>query len=149
MEFRFRPASPGDAAGLVRLNGAFNGPSDRTPSQVAESLASPGSERVSVAQAGEGNGGRLAGFCCCQVKRSFCYARPSVEVTEFYVEGDCRRQGVGRGLMGCVFRLCQELGAEELSLLTGDDNLGAQAFYTGMGFSPTGELHLGAEPLQL
>lgn len=144
MAVSFRPASPGDAAGLVCLNAAFNGPSSRTPGQVAASLAAPGGERVFVAQA---QGGGLAGFCCCQVKHSFCYEKPSVEVTELYVGEGFRRQGVGRGLMGCVFCLCRELGAEELTLLTGDDNLDAQAFYASLGFSPTGELHLGAEAL--
>ena len=143
MPMDFRPATPSDASELLRLNAAFNGPPSQTLAATREALAHPGAERVFVAQPCQGD--RLAGFCCCQLKRSFCYPEPSCEVTEFYVDPPYRRQGVGRGLMAQVFRLCQEEGAAELSLLTGGDNQAAQAFYSSLGFRPSGELHMSSE----
>lgn len=139
----FRPASPSDAPELQRLNIAFNGPPGQTLEDTEAALAMSGSEKVFVAQMDASN--VLGGFCCCQVKYSFCYSRPSVEVTEFFVDPPCRRQGLGRGLMGQVSALCQKLGAEELTLLTGGDNVTAQAFYKSLGFAPSGELHMCSE----
>lgn len=137
----FRPAVPGDAPELLRLNEAFNGPGGQTLAAVESALSTPGGERVFVAQEGDS----LAGFCCCQVKRSFCYQEPACEVTEFFVDPPYRRQGAGRGLMAQVARLCRQLGVGEVTLLTGDDNLAAQAFYKDAGFSPSGELHMEAD----
>lgn len=136
----FRLAVPGDAPELLRLNEAFNGPGGQTPAGVEAALSHPGEERVFVAQAGD----RLAGFCCCQLKRSFCYTEPACEVTEFFVDPPYRRQGVGRGLMAQVARLCGQQGVSEVALLTGDDNRAAQAFYSSMGFSLSGEVHMAA-----
>lgn len=133
----FRPAVPADAPELKRLNDAFNGPGAKTAVQMAGDLAAPKGERVFVA----GIGKRLIGFCCCQVKHSFCYETDTVEITELYVMPKFRRLGVGKGLLreAAVFFAKQPI--EALELLTGDDNLNAQEFYQVMGFSPSGELH--------
>lgn len=137
MEFRFRPACPGDAGELWRLNLAFNGAADRSPGEVAENLAAPGEELTFVAQGDRG----LVGFCCCQVKRSWCYAQPLAELTELYVEPAARRQGVAAGLLALAREACARLGAESLTLLTGEDNKAARAFYESQGYSLSGEAH--------
>lgn len=137
MPITIRPARPSDAPALLALNTAFNGPGSQTPEAVAEFLRSPGPELVLVAEAAE-----LAGFCCCLLKRSFCYAEPSAEITEFYVSPAWRRQGVGRSLLEAAVAQCKARGAVEITLLTGSDNLPAQALYRAGGFSPTGELHM-------
>ena len=77
MDVSFRPARPEDAAELWRLNTAFNGPGDKAPAEMAADLAAPGGELTFVAQGDRG----LVGFCCCQVKRSWCYREPAAELT--------------------------------------------------------------------
>ncbi len=143
MLFSIRPACPGDAPELLRLNTAFNGPGDQTIEGIEKALKDPGGERVLVAQGAKGQG--LLGFCCCQLKRSFCYREPVGEITEFYVDPAFRRQGVGRALLKEALCLCRAQGAEEITLLTGGDNLPAQALYAAGGFVPSGELHMALE----
>lgn len=135
-----RPARPQDAPQLLRLNEAFNGPGDQTLQGISAALEAPGPERVFVAEAGEK--GNLAGFCCCLLKHSFCYREPSGEITEFFVDPPWRRQGVGRALLECAIEFCRSQGVSELTLLTGEDNFTAQAFYKSLGFGPTGEQHM-------
>ena len=141
MKIIFRAARPEDAPELKRLNEAFNGPGSMTEEAMAACLSSPGGERVFAAQAGD----RLAGFCCCQIKRSVCYEDCSAELTELYVEPEFRRQGVASGLLDCFQRFCATQGVSEIMLLTGSDNRAARAFYEQAGYSLTGELHYGKE----
>ena len=104
---------------------------------MAADLAAPGGELTFVAQGDRG----LVGFCCCQVKRSWCYREPAAELTELYVEPGFRRMGVAKGLLALAEEACAGLGAEALTLLTGDDNGPARGFYESQGFSPSGEVH--------
>jgi len=143
MPINIRPARPEDAPSLLRLNIEFNGPGEQTLDGVEKSLSLPGPEQVLVAEASEGN--ELVGFCCCLLKRSFCYREPSAEITEFYVDKSHRRQGIGRDLLKAAVALCKSCGACEITLLTGADNRAAQALYRGSGFAPSGELHMGLE----
>lgn len=140
MPITIRFAQPKDAPQLLRLNEAFNGPGDQTPEGIRTALEAPGPEQVFVAEAEES--GALIGFCCCLLKRSFCYQEPSGEITEFFVDPAWRRQGAGRALLAFAVRFCESQRVSELTLLTGDDNFTAQAFYKSLGFSPTGELHM-------
>lgn len=133
----FRPARAGDAPELKRLNDAFNGPGPKSLSEMERDLAAPLGERVFVAQ----EGSALRGFCCCQIKRSFCYETVAVEITELYVEPGFQGRGVGKGLLKCAGEYFKDKPVEKFELLTGDDNCRAQGFYEHLGFSRSGELH--------
>lgn len=137
MEFTVRSARPDDAGELWRLNEAFNGSGEKTAAQMERDLSTRINERVFVAQCGE----RLIGFCCCQVKRSFCYETLTVELTELYVEPYARRQGVAGALLAAMQDSFLGEPVERFELLTGDDNAAARAFYESCGFSLSGEVH--------
>jgi ribosomal protein S18 acetylase RimI-like enzyme len=64
------------------------------------------------------------------------YAEPYAELTELYVEPGWRRMGIAKALMTFAEDLARQSGAAELTLLTGSDNLAAQAFYRSMGYAP-------------
>ena len=81
-----RLASVGDAGELERLNAEFNGKGKTTEESIRASLLQTG-EVVIVA---DGNGGRLAGFVCVQLKKSFCYDEYMPEITEVYVRPEYR-----------------------------------------------------------
>ena len=74
-----RLASVGDAGELERLNAEFNGKGKTTEESIRASLLTNRREIVIVA---DGNGGRLAGFVCVQLKKSFCYDEYMPEITE-------------------------------------------------------------------
>ena len=65
-----RLASVGDAGELERLNAEFNGKGKTTEESIRASLLANRREVVIVA---DGDGGRLTGFVCVQLKKSFCY----------------------------------------------------------------------------
>lgn len=136
-ELLFRSARPEDAPELKRLNDDFNGPGPKSLSEVERDLEAPSGERVFVAQ----EGSALRGFCCCQVKRSFCYETVAVEIAELYVEPGLRGRGVGKSLLSCAADYFRDWPVGKFELLTGDDNCGAQGFYEHLGFLRSGELH--------
>lgn len=133
-----RLAAPGDAVQLFRLNERFNGPSGTTVEDMARSLAENPRELVIVADLN----GTLAGFACVQVKYSFCYERPSAEITEVFVEEGCRRRGLGRELLDFAVRAAIERFGPpgELTVLTGGDNIPAQLLYEEAGFRRENEV---------
>ena len=81
------------------------------------------------------------GFCCCQVIRSWCYPQPAAQLTELYVAPAHRRKGAAAGLLALAEKACAALGAEGLTLLTGEDNRTARAFYESQGYRLSGEVH--------
>ncbi len=126
-----RLAAPEDAGQLFGLNERFNGPSGTTVEDMARSLGDNPRELVIVADCE----GTLAGFVCVQVKYSFCYERPSAEITEVFVDEGYRRAGLGRKLLEFAERMAAErFGVSELTVLTGGDNFPAQGLYEGAGF---------------
>ena len=127
MEYRL--ASPADAEALVRLNAAFN-EVDMPSEAVRQSLiTSP--EVVIVAD----DAGEVVAFCCTQVHHSFCYPAPVAEVTEMYVDEAHRCQGCATGMLRFLEEhLSTQYGVDELHLLTGTQNLPAQAAYKKAGF---------------
>lgn len=132
-----RLATPQDAPQLYHLNEQFNGPSGSTVEARANALAGNSQEIVAVAQ----EDGLLAGFACAQVKRSFCYESPPVEVTELFVSPAYRRRGLGLALLAFLESHCAGVfGAGEFTLLTGHSNLPAQGLYQKAGYAPTDEL---------
>lgn len=132
-----RAARPTDALALVALNRRFNGETGATATTVAAALLAPGGELVFVAV----EGGVLVGFCCAQVKRSMCYLEPHGEITEMYVAPQHRRQGLATGLLACAEQALAALGVREITLLTGDTNMAAQAAYEACGYVRSGEAH--------
>lgn len=132
-----RLAVPGDAGQLFGLNERFNGPSLSTVEDMERSLSENTQELVVVAD----QEGVLAGFVCVQVKRSFCYERPTAEITEVFVDEGYRRRGLARELLDFAERAAAERFGplDGLTVLTGEDNLPARALYEGAGFRLEGE----------
>lgn len=119
------------------MNEEFNGKGCNTVSTVKKSLEENGNEIVCLAE----QEGRGAGFCCARVMRSVCYADAYAEITELYVRREHRRKGIGKGLISFVEELCRKrYGVEEFKLLTGADNLPAQALYKSMGYEKEDEV---------
>ncbi len=132
-----RLATPQDAPQLYQLNEQFNGPGGAPVEAIAAALAANAQEVVAVAQVD----GALAGFACAQVKRSFCYQSPPVEVTEVFVSPACRRRGLARAMLAFLEDYCAEkFGASEFTLLTGRRNAPAQALYRNAGYTANDEL---------
>lgn len=131
-----RLAQPVDAEELCRMNAEFNGPGLAPAEMIRDALSVDTGEIVAVAEFN----GCLAGFCCAQVTRSFCYMEPSAELTELYVRADYRRRGCASWLVRFVEQICRARGAEQIRLLTGRRNLNAQKLYTALGYTPEDEI---------
>lgn len=132
-----RLAMPGDAAGLFELNFRFNGPGGAEVDAIEESLAHNPQEVVVVSDGREG----LNGFVCLQVKRSFCYRKPTAEVTEVFVDAAYRRRGLARAMLEFGRQYCAaKYGVTEFAVLTGSDNIPAQKLYQAAGFAREGEV---------
>lgn len=100
-----RLASVGDAGELERLNAEFNGKGKTTEEGIRASLLTNRREIVIVA---DGNGGRLAGFVCVQLKKSFCYDEYMPEITEVYVRPEYRGRGVAREMLTFAQEYCKK-----------------------------------------
>jgi ribosomal protein S18 acetylase RimI-like enzyme len=59
---------------------------------------------------------------------------PYAEVMNLYVRPEARRLGVARLLVETAERVAAEAGATAMHILTGADNLQAQAFYRAAGY---------------
>ena len=133
-----RVATNADAAQLHRLNILFNGEGCNTMEGITESLQQNGQEIVYVAALGA----KLVGFCCGQAMQSLCYAHKYGEITELFVLGEYRRQGIGKRLLRAAEAALAARGARHLHILTGKDNAVAQALYRACGFADTSEVLL-------
>lgn len=132
-----RQAGPADAEDLHRLNELFNGPGDANPGDIRQSLADNPMESVTVAEVD----GKLVGFICAQLRRSFCYARPGAELTEVFVQKEHRRRGLAQAMLLFAEECCRRSwNVSEITLLTGGDNSPAQALYEGAGYLREGEV---------
>ena len=136
MDIFIRKAVKADAPALLVLNEAFNGSGSASLQRIEDCLANNKQEEVFVAQ----HNGRLIGFCCVQVFKSFCYDVDYAEITELYVDADFRRQGVGGMLLNRAQQYFRANGINNFQLFTGGENTSAQAFYEKLGFSKTDEL---------
>lgn len=91
----------------------------------------------------DGNGGRLAGFVCVQLKKSFCYDEYMPEITEVYVRHEYRGRGVAREMLTFAQEYCKKIyPLHSFELLTGSDNTAAQKLYSAIGFECDGEMHM-------
>ena len=137
---QYRLATPADAEALVRLNAAFN-EVDMAPEAVRRSLLTA-PETVVVAE----EAGTVAAFCCAQVHHSFCYPAPVAEVTEMYVDEAHRQQGCATGMLTFLEKhLRGQHGVDEIHLLTGTQNIPAQAAYRKFGFIIHHETYMAKE----
>lgn len=81
------------------------------------------------------DGARLAGIA------AYSYLWPAVGLTrslylkELYVADAYKRQGVGKLLMQALFEEASLRGCSRVEWTTDTDNVGAQAFYGGLGLS--------------
>lgn len=126
-----------DAPQLLKLNSSFNGPGLTTAESVRQALAQGGSEVVVVAEVT----GCLVGFVCLQIKKSFCYDENSAEITEVFVDEPYRRQGIARQMIQFAETYCAETHqTTTFTLLTGQDNLAAQALYRALSYKKTKEV---------
>ena len=82
-----RKATVNDAEQLNALNIEFNGEGETTIENIQNSLANNCQEVVIV----DDEEGKLTGFVCVQLKKSFCYDDCMPEITEVYVRPACRR----------------------------------------------------------
>ena len=136
-EMLYRLADSNDAGKFKRLNDLFNGPDTNSIENIEKYLGKIDTERVFVVEY-EGN---LIGFCCCQLIKSVCYDSYSFELTEIYVDENCQKKGIGKGLIDYVERYCNENNIKKIELLTGNRNLNAQRFYEKLGYVKTNEIH--------
>ena len=135
-----RLASVGDAGELERLNAEFNGKGKTTEESIRASLLTNRREVVIVA---DGDGGRLAGFVCVQLKKSFCYDEYMPEITEVYVKPAYRKRGLASEMITFAEAYCSKnYPLHQYELLTGQENLVAQTVYNKLGYVDDNELHL-------
>lgn len=136
---KIRLAVPEDAPQLFLLNDRFNGAGLTSAESIRDALSQSGSEVVVVAE----EGGVLAGFVCLQLKKSFCYDEISAEITEVFVDEPYRRRGAARQMIQFAEKYCfEQYRVTSFSLLTGKENLPAQALYRSLSYKQEDEIML-------
>ena len=130
MMIKVRFAVPEDAAELIAMNREFNEVDDLDVEAVKKELAD-GHELVVVADAGKEG---LAGFCCVQHYKSFCYNRPIAELTELYVRPDYRHKGLASRMITAQVNALRPMGVSELEVITAAENAQGHAVYRANGF---------------
>lgn len=136
MGIQVHQATVEDAEVLLRLNERFNGTGCTSLELVRESLETNTQETVFLVKCDD----TAAGFCCVQVFKSMCYDRHYAEITEFFIDEEYRRQGVGTELLKKTEEHFSQSNLAGFQLFTGDDNWSAQAFYEYLGYKRTGEI---------
>ena len=126
-----RLAKPSDAEALYNLNLLFNGEGVSEEDDIRVFLEMEDQQEIVCVAEEEG---KLLGFCCGQIYSSFCYKKPSGEITEFFVEESSRGQGVGKKLLAFMDDEFERYGVSSVRVLTGSDNFGAQKIYQGYGY---------------
>ena len=115
-----RKATGADANALIELNRACNHAdhvcTDRQ--SVERSLESSNNEAVFIAEFE----GQLIGFVCLQIYRSFCYERPTIELTEIYVLEKMRRFKAGTALLQSALEFALAQNALEVNLRVHKNN---------------------------
>ncbi|MGB9754199.1 MAG: N-acetyltransferase [Roseiflexus castenholzii] len=131
-----RVATAADAQALAWLNATFNGV-QMSPQRMAEQLARcSGIESALIAYHGDD----AIGFACLRLIPWLCYDVMYAELTELFVVEAFRRRGVASALVARAERMARAAGATELRILTGRDNVAAQAFYQTLGYEDEDEM---------
>ncbi|MDO4460451.1 MAG: N-acetyltransferase [Clostridia bacterium] len=128
-----------DAEQLYSLNEAFNGKCDVSIKSIEKSITENSQELIIV----DDENGKLTGFVCVQIKKSFCYPDCSAELTEVFVLPEFRKKGKASRMIIFAEEYCHNnYLISGFELLTGDDNLAAQSVYSKLGYADDGELHM-------
>lgn len=134
-----RIATVSDAKQLDILNDEFNGRGETTIEKIRDSLAHNQQEVVVVDE----EEGKLVGFVCVQLKKSFCYVEYMPEITEVYVKSEYRKKGIAREMIIYAENYCKKkYSLHKYELLTGRKNTIAQSVYGKLGYIDDGEIHL-------
>src|SRR5881296_386850 len=128
-----REVGKADAPKLVPLFEAFYGRwfgEPVTPEAVQRRIDhASGIETLVVAERDD----KILGFASLRLVPSLD-STPYAELSDLFVAGPYRRQGVGRRLLEFVEERARERGADRLVLTTGLKNVDAQGFYRASGF---------------
>lgn len=130
MVIMIRPATPADAAAIVRLNEAFNGEHATVAEVAARIVRGQGLETFLLAELDQ----QAVGFLCLRLLPQICDPATYAEINELFVEEAYRRHGIGQALMQKAMELAKAAGAQQLILLTNFHNTTAQRFYHAQGF---------------
>ena len=130
-QLTIRQATPEDAADLAVLLDRFDG-AGATPEQVGARMEA--SAHVLTTYIAEVDG-TMAGFACLRLVPHLQGDAPYAELTDLYVDPPFRRRGVARALMTEVERVALAAGADEIVVITGFENDGAQDTYHAQGYS--------------
>lgn len=134
-----RLANSEDAQGLHKLNELFNGTGLTTIDIIKDSLLRNKQEIVVVKEEEH----QLVGFLCAQIKRSFCYHKPSAELTELYVRPEYRKRGYARAMIEFIEDyVFTHYNISKFELLTGIDNEVPQTVYEKLGYQKDDEIYL-------
>ena len=79
-----------------------------------------------------------AGLACLRLVPYVGQDAPYAELTQLYVRERFQRRGVGSALISAVERMSVQAGATCVHIITGKDNLSAQAFYRSRGYAAPG-----------
>ncbi len=131
-----RRAGPGDHSVLLRLIAAyyacdhiaFDEPVVREG--LGHLLASEGLGRAYLIE----HGGKTVGYVLFTYGFDLEFGGRLATVTDFYLEPDFRRRGLGSATLGFVADECRALGVKALELQVEEGNLPAQALYRKSGF---------------
>ena len=146
-----RKASVADAAAIATLFSEFNAilgadglpdpdallpeNTNVTPSTMAGRIATMA--EVEGAWLAEANG-TPAGLMCLRLVPYVGQDVPYAEVTQLYVRAAVKRQGVGAALLATAEDAALQMGATCVHIITGYDNIDAQAFYRAKGYDMPG-----------
>ena len=134
-----RLATYDDAEQLELLNNEFNGKGETSLDNIRNSLLHNNQEFVVVEQID----GKLVGFVCVQLKKSFCYDEYMVEITEVYVKEKYRKKGVAKNMIVFAEEYCKKNYLfHKIEILTGKENAVAQIVYDQLGYKDDSEIHL-------
>lgn len=78
--------------------------------------------------------GQPTGFVCIRIVSQMSDDTPYGEVSDFYVEAEFRKRGIGTALLTAADTHARERGATEIAVLTGADNDAAQSVYRRIGY---------------
>ena len=135
MFIEVRPATHEDAQDLVALNVEFDseGLDLSSLEAVRKALSKESLEKVFLAF----YNGQAIGFASLQITQSFCYSRPTAELTGIFIRPESRRSGAASKLISSVVAEAERVNALELFLRVSHSNEGAITFYESSKFELT------------
>jgi ribosomal protein S18 acetylase RimI-like enzyme len=142
MSVTIRRAEPGDAETIIRLIdalGAFvkDPPTRLTPADIRRDGFGPDAWFTGFIAEDEG---RAIGYAMAYTGFSSDHGGRGLHLSDLYVDGELRQQGIGRRLMAAVARHGQALGARWMVWDVWVENETAQSFYTAIGARPYHEV---------